>query len=299
MAFSEQLKVTVRKRSHLSCCVCHDFGVDIHHIVPQAEEGPDTEDNAAALCPSCHDRYGANPQKRKLIREARDLWYDICASRYSSGLKELNEIAEALRQVATKDDLERLTLRNASYVLGASGRGTAPADDVPYSFERAEFIHPLIVRELLGWISDPAATVIAVDLTAANRSNRFFGEFSITVRDGRSWAGWVGDKGEYFTYAHIATSPSGIQMVECYDCGGGSGVFGSVGLFSLERDQALEEESAKFSVRPRIILKSLGSVMLGDRYKGKIAYEDGLLVIGPDEGWFQRGKDGSKAVPIL
>ncbi|HVB81740.1 MAG TPA: hypothetical protein VNE82_17560, partial [Candidatus Binataceae bacterium] len=61
-------------------------------------------------------------------------------------------------------------------------------------------------------------------------------------------------------------------MVECYDCGGGSGVFGSVGLFSLERDQALGEDAgAKISARPRLILKSLGSVTLSDRYKGRIA----------------------------
>jgi HNH endonuclease len=299
MVFSEQLKVMVRKRSHLRCCLCHDLGVDIHHIVPQAEDGPDAEDNAAALCPSCHDRYGANPDKRKLIREARDLWYEICASRFSSGSADLKEIAETLRGLATKEDLERFALRNATYVLGASGKETAPSGDDPYSFMRPEFIHPLIVRELLGWISDPAATVIAVDLTSANRSNRFFGEFSIASRDGRTWVEWAGDKGEYFTYAHIANSPSGIQMVECYDGGGGSGVFGSVALFSLERDQALaEERNAKLSARPRIILKSLGSVTLGDRYKGKIAYEGRLLVIGPDDGWFKRGKEASKALPI-
>lgn len=298
MAFSEQLKVTVRKRSHLRCCLCHELGVDIHHVVPQSDGGPDTEDNAAALCPSCHDRYGANPEKRKFIREARDLWYEICASRFSSGSQELKEIAESLRHVATKEDLERLALRNVSYVLGASDRKVS-AINAPYSFEREQFIHPLIVRELLGWISDPAATIIAVDLTSANRSNRFFGEFSLTVQDARTWVGWVGDKGEYFTYAHVASSPSGVQMVECYDCGGGSGVFGSVGLFSLEHDQALEQDaSAKISARPRLILKTLGSMMLGDRYKGKIEYEDGLLVIGPDDGWFNRGREASKALPI-
>jgi len=187
--------------------------------------------------------------------------------------------------LATKEDLERFALRNVSYVLGGSGRETQAGGDDPYSFMRPEFIHPLIVRELLGWISDPAATVIAVDLASANRSNRFFGKFSITPRGGRTWVEWAGDKGEYFTYAYVVNSPSGIQMVECHDCGGGSGVFSSVGLFSLERDQALaEEKDGRFSARPRIILKSLGSVTLGDRYWGKIAYEGGFLTVGPDDG---------------
>ena len=88
-------------------------------------------------------------------------------------------------------------------------------------------------------------------------------------------------------------------MVECYDCGGGSGVFGSVGLFCWEYDRALEEDSErKVFTRERAILKSLGSIGLGDRYAGKIAYENGFLVIGPDEGWFQRGRDASRKLPI-
>ena len=39
MVFMEALKVTVRKRSYLRCCLCHAIGVDVHHIVPQAEGG--------------------------------------------------------------------------------------------------------------------------------------------------------------------------------------------------------------------------------------------------------------------
>lgn len=85
MTFSEELKRRVRRRAHFKCCLCHQLGVDIHHIVPQAECGPDTEDNAAPLCPSCHDTYGANPVKRKFIREARDLWYELCNSRFAQG----------------------------------------------------------------------------------------------------------------------------------------------------------------------------------------------------------------------
>lgn len=84
MAFSEGLKSSVRRKGHLRCCVCHGFAVDIHHITPQAEDGSDTEDNAAPLCPTCHGTYGANPTKWKTIREARDLWFEICATRFAS-----------------------------------------------------------------------------------------------------------------------------------------------------------------------------------------------------------------------
>jgi hypothetical protein len=298
MAFSEGLRVAIRKRAHLRCCLCHSIGVEVHHIVPQSEGGLDVDENAAPLCPSCHETYGANPQKRKFICEARDLWYEICATRFSINNDQLTVIATMLQNVATKDDIERLAVQNTGFVLGtsASADGT-PGGRSAYSFEREEFVHPLIVRELLGWLSDPAATVVAVDLTSANQSNRFFGEFSRSVRDGRTWIEWVGDGRESFAYAHIATSLSGIHMVECYDRGGGTGVFGSVGLFSLESDRALET-GVVMSTRSRVLLKTLGAVPLGDRYAGPIVYENGVLAIGPDEGWFKRGKDAAKTLLV-
>jgi hypothetical protein len=70
--------------------------VEIHHILPQAEGGSDEEDNAAPLCASCHETYGANPTKRKFIREARDWWYETCAKRYAPGSDALADVVEAV-----------------------------------------------------------------------------------------------------------------------------------------------------------------------------------------------------------
>src|SRR6266702_5833748 len=99
MAFSEAIKSKVRKKAHLSCCLCKAIGVEVHHIIPQEENGPDAEENAAPLCPSCHECYGANPQKRKFIREARDLWYDICERRYAADPKRLDEMQRLLENI--------------------------------------------------------------------------------------------------------------------------------------------------------------------------------------------------------
>lgn len=276
MGFPESLKVEIRKRANFQCCWCRrpsdSYTVQIHHIIPKADGGENTEENAAPLCPNCHDAYGGNPQKRKQIRERRDDWFEKC-------------------------DIERVAIRNGSYVLGSSeGNMQSSLERSRYSFAREEFVHPLIVRELLGWLSDVTETVISVDIASSNRSNRFHGEFKVSERYGRSWVKWTSSEREYFEYAHIATSPSGVEMVECYDCGGGSGVFGSVGLFCLEYDRALGEE--KESTRERVILKTLGSIGLGDRYAGEITYEDGFLVIGPDNGWFSRGLDAARKLPV-
>ena len=96
MPFSEAVKITVRRKAHLSCCICHSFGVDIHHIIPQADGGLDTENNAAPLCPNCHRTYGSNPVQRKIITEARDLWYELCEKRYGPDTDRLDRVLNAV-----------------------------------------------------------------------------------------------------------------------------------------------------------------------------------------------------------
>jgi len=122
MGFPENLKLAVKRRAHFACCLCHGLGVEVHHIFPEAEAGPETEDNAAPLCPSCHEAYGANPTKRKFIRESRDFWYEICGKRYASDPDRLNEIGELLRQAATKDDLNRAVDKMSVLLHDAANR---------------------------------------------------------------------------------------------------------------------------------------------------------------------------------
>ena len=105
MPFAEVLKVSLRRRADMRCCLCHKLGVEIHHIVPEEENGPSIEENAAPLCPSCHETYGANPIKRKFVREARDNWYEVCKQRLSEsqpGIEKLLQIASA---GVTREDL--------------------------------------------------------------------------------------------------------------------------------------------------------------------------------------------------
>lgn len=301
MAFSEALKLKVKQKAHFHCCLCHSLGVEIHHIIPQSEGGSDEEDNAVPLCPTCHETYGANPEKRKFIRETRDFWYGVCQKRYAADSDRLRVIEEKLDAVATKEDLERLYVQN----MGADVFGEQEDDrrqyweKLPYSFVREEFIHPLIVRELWGGLADPAETVVSIDLIQANRSNKFYGPFSARKEDGRNWVDFDYPDRGYFIYSYIATSPSGVHMVECYENGGGTGVFGYVILLAFQIDRALDiGRNGELTSRGRILLKTLGSIGLGDRYSGNIKYENGFLEIGPDEGLFKRGKSASKRILI-
>jgi hypothetical protein len=111
MAFDETIKLFVKKNAHFACCLCHALYVEVHHIIPEAEGGLDTEDNAAPLCPSCHETYGANPGKRKFIREVRDFWYDLCSKRFAGDTDKLEEISNLVAKAATKDDVGNLSDR--------------------------------------------------------------------------------------------------------------------------------------------------------------------------------------------
>ncbi len=81
MSFSEKIKLIAKRKSSFRCCICHKPFVEIHHIIPQEDGGKDTIENAAPLCSSCHDLYGGNPEKRKIIRQMRDKWWDTMAQR--------------------------------------------------------------------------------------------------------------------------------------------------------------------------------------------------------------------------
>jgi hypothetical protein len=99
MPFTEAVKLQVKKLADFRCCRCREIGIDIHHIIPQAEDGSDDIDNAAPLCQNCHDRYGANPEKRKEIRQMRDVWYELVKEKYPGSQVTFEKLNEALLKV--------------------------------------------------------------------------------------------------------------------------------------------------------------------------------------------------------
>jgi HNH endonuclease len=117
MPFSEATKLEAKRRAHFSCVVCHQPFVEVHHILPQAAGGSDDLDNAAPLCSSCHDLFGGNPDKRKQIREMRDLWYELCETRFrdSPTLK----LAEAVDEIKGRQHEQGALLSDIKHLLGS------------------------------------------------------------------------------------------------------------------------------------------------------------------------------------
>jgi hypothetical protein len=82
MDFTEYVKKEVKEKAAFRCCRCQQIGIHVHHIMPQECGGSSDIDNAAPLCPSCHDYFGGNPEKRKEIRQMRDWWYERVTMMY-------------------------------------------------------------------------------------------------------------------------------------------------------------------------------------------------------------------------
>ncbi|WP_220186402.1 HNH endonuclease [Brevibacillus halotolerans] len=94
VAFSERTKKVAKQKANFRCVICYKPFVEVHHIIPQAEGGDDSLDNAAPLCASCHDLFGGNPEKRKQIKQMRDHWFEQMGRRNSGEINVLGPINE-------------------------------------------------------------------------------------------------------------------------------------------------------------------------------------------------------------
>jgi hypothetical protein len=75
---------------HRCCCICHRFcgvKIELDHIIQQADDGPDTYENAIPVCFECHAEIHSynpkHPRGRKFqpdeLRGHRDQWLAICS----------------------------------------------------------------------------------------------------------------------------------------------------------------------------------------------------------------------------
>lgn len=88
MGFSKGIKNLMLVAAARHCCVCHRYngvGVEVHHIVQEANGGPNTYENAIALCFDCHAAAGhynaRHPRGTKYspdeLRLARKIWLEM------------------------------------------------------------------------------------------------------------------------------------------------------------------------------------------------------------------------------
>lgn len=192
-----------------------------------------------------------------------------------------------------------------SVKLGGTGTGISRHwESFRYSFTRDPYVHPLVIKALAGLISDSSETIIAVDLDTSQVSNQFYGSFNFRKIGGDIWVFWEEEepasfRSETFFYRCIGTSPSGIHILHCRQSTGGVSVFNTVILVALESDVAVKHMKDRLIPHDRLVLKTLGSIPLGDRYEGDIIYSDGVLRLGIDTSHMAYGgRVVEEAIPI-
>ena len=140
------------------------------------ERGADVEDNAAPLWPSYHEIYGANPTKRKLIREARDVWFEICGRRYSPEQGLLRELRELMQTQVSGEEFERFQSQVLSRLEVIAA--IAAAGIVANSHSTTGYIDPKTHRCLystqtrLSYVMLNAITTVNILFTVRPRSDR-------------------------------------------------------------------------------------------------------------------------------
>lgn len=202
-----------------------------------------------------------------------------------------------------------------------SSKGATPKETASrLSFHQQEFIHPLVVDVMVGGGVDwqnlgngTETTVCSLNLSSpymfdlfenlyrlgrpllSLEANKNLLSFNVVNRDGRVWVEWEGEHGAFVNYSRIGRSPSGVEIVEVHESGGGSGVNMDVAFFRIETELLFPQKNE------RKVLTILGTIWLGDRYKGRIVYEDGVLHIPANENRFGGGgsrDDSPLSVPI-
>ena len=176
-----------------------------------------------------------------------------------------------------------------------------------YSFKKRPFVHPKIVGDLIGRISDLGDQVVAINLLDSQNSNRYFGEFFVAPRTdplGSSWP-WVYSAthklifsetpSDYWgisfdAYRYLGSTQSGLDVLHTKWSGGGAGVFDRLVLVRVEKDHSVDYpllsdvESSHYGaagpeIRDRELIKIIGKIPLGDRWYGSVEIVGNDIVV--------------------
>jgi hypothetical protein len=156
--------------------------------------------------------------------------------------------------------------------------------DYGYSFQHRPLINPLLLKDLVGWISDNGRQIASIDIAGSNSSNRYFGEVLVRETEGKLFVEVQGEGLDGFGYEYLGTSESGIHVVHAYDQTSGSATFHWILLLQIEESSVLmyeHESNVKTEKTP--VLKLVGKLSLGDRYVGSVTMERGVIHISKDD----------------
>lgn len=180
---------------------------------------------------------------------------------------------------------------NDPSLLGPNGEGRLHAT---YSFRQAPFVHPKIVGDLVGLLSDTGNQVVAIDLLDSQARNRYRGDISVASLNDPpvpSWP-WVGAlEGERppresprrqagHAYRYVGSTPSGLDILHLRSSAGGVALGNHLLFVRIEADYGVDYEVSAASsggqqavepeFRQRELIHLVGRIQLGDRWFGTV-----------------------------
>ncbi|MBO1056702.1 MAG: HNH endonuclease [Dolichospermum sp. JUN01] len=89
MPFPLKIRLDALIACQRQCCLCHQrkhTRIQCHHIIQEADNGPNSFDNCIPICPDCHAEvmafnikhpFGATPYHPSELKRRRDDWYAV------------------------------------------------------------------------------------------------------------------------------------------------------------------------------------------------------------------------------
>jgi hypothetical protein len=171
---------------------------------------------------------------------------------------------------------------------------TQDENDTIYRFDRPPFVNPAIVQDFRMWLSDLGDHVVAINLSDAQNSNRYFqGSNGLKIRQDSgekypfvyfeySSADKDDDKDE-FGYRYIGKTKNGIIVILT----GGRGNYQNLMLVTIRRDTTIELDlvgdtlsdsiSHTLKSKPMVILKKLTDIYVS--YNGNVKLNGDKLIV--------------------
>lgn len=154
-----------------------------------------------------------------------------------------------------------------------------------YTFHKEEFINPKIVEEMQGPFADNGSQIISVNVHNANISNQFFSEVRVRTTNAMPYV-YYQEQDKEFGYSFVGATTAGVHIVHTKSAQGGSGVYHTLLLFLFTDTDAISFGlDVATTASPTLTL--IGSLPLGDRFAGTIAFADDVLTVLPPKGFAQ------------
>lgn len=194
-----------------------------------------------------------------------------------------------------RDDIHGIIGKNI-FTLTPKTKLIRNLDTSKYSFINSEFVNPRIIEDLVGLLSDSGDQIVSINISESNESNRYFGDVSINIIN----RGYPVVTSKYdncsFSYQYLGISFSGIHLLKIWSNSCGVGVFCNIVMVTLSIDSTFEQRVDEGIKVNRFVVKLVGTIPLGDRYKGDLKYKFGVLTIPACNGIASLRKKQSRMI---